>query len=631
MEPLAGYIAAVIACFIVIISICFWNRHRLRPITDPILRLLQSTWKYLLYKDVIRQNNVLGPWTAAELLVSLAYIFVNVFSVLYPRVSLIRMCKQSGTVAFINTIFLYCSHNISFVADVLGVTPRVWRRLHRTVAWMVGVLTTIHMGSGLSQARAPSRTDLIGSFLAFSLIITILATSIHVLRNLTRNLASKLHWLLALIAIAAVYTHVVIKIGNYWMLYIIPICFSAAFLKDVCLFLYNNGIFGIRGWTYASFIRFADNTTRIDVFPGRPVQVHPGQYINLWVPFFGENFWPRFRQYHIQSCEPMPQKQMKLFDLPGGFLSKTPQIKTLRYIQENPPRLAFFTGPYGLSHTYVQYETILAVIYDYGILSVNALLQYIYQCMENRTSKVRRVRLVWQWETVSETFYDIREIKDLETQIIGELEKFSTRTGLDRTLIEYHLGRYVPPVRTGDSRETSKEESEMERLERETREYIVFDKDKDSEGTMAMKEARKHDFDRLQDKIAPLECRIDEYVARRRIMDDVFGWINNTALKRNSENFTLQCSVYRTDVKEAYKSGRAEIVGGAADLMSIFDYEITEHRRRIENDPSEIRGKFLVMVSAPPSVQARARKIVGANLGDVDLKEFQYHAGEMFN
>jgi hypothetical protein len=43
------------------------------------------------------------------------------------------------------------------------------------------------------------------------------------------------------------------------------------------------------------------------------------------------------------------------------------------------------------------------------------------------------------------------------------------------------------------------------------------------------------------------------------------------------------------------KMGRAEIIGGAAELGIIFAEEVASHRKRIAKDSLETRGEMLVM------------------------------------
>ncbi|EED22731.1 conserved hypothetical protein [Talaromyces stipitatus ATCC 10500] len=633
MEPFVGYLVASILCLCVVALIAFRNRNRLMPVAYQILRILQNTWKYLLYTNIVGRHRYLGPWTVAEVLLHLLYISANVLGVVYPPISVRGLTSRAGAVALVNIGFLCCSLNVDFVAEIFGLTPMKWRHLHRAVAWMTGTLTTVHVISAVHQGSTQlGRASYVGSILGFVLILTILIASANPLKWWSGLLASNFHALFALVAITAVYTHIVVETGVSWKIFILPGIFTVTLSRDVWYFLYRNGMLSGKGWTRVSFIRLGDNTTQLCLCPGRPVHVYPGQYIKLWVPFSKHSSWWYFRQYHVQSWEPTAQQQLKLYDLPSGFISKSQ--KKMLYLQESAPHRAFFTGPYGLHHEYTQYETILIIIYDYGILSVYSQLQYIYYCIENRTSKARRLRLVWQWDIIPKTEYSFPEIKALEEKIHAILNEFSQKVGLDPIVLKYHLGIYTPPEKPEDDRilegdlAQKRRHTDRESLESAVREYICDEKS-DPENIQLRKAALRHKINTVEMQIAPLENKIEQYAAQIRILDSVTSWIN-TKLKQKIENSPIECSVYIAQGLETYSSGRAKTIAGTAGVRSIFEMEVQNHRRRIAADAPGTRRNFLLMVSGPPSVQDLVRNLTGENLGDVDLKEFQYIPAHRF-
>lgn len=163
MEPLFGYFAAGIASILVV----FWNRRRLKLLSYHALRYIWNTWKYLLYKQIVRRHRYLGPWTAAGILLHIVYFSANGVGVLYPPLSGSALTTRSGVAALINISFLACSPNVDFLSEIFGVTPKTWRQLHRAVAWMVGPLVTLHFICALRQHSFGqlARASRIGSIL----------------------------------------------------------------------------------------------------------------------------------------------------------------------------------------------------------------------------------------------------------------------------------------------------------------------------------------------------------------------------------------------------------------------------------------------------------------------------------
>jgi hypothetical protein len=346
------------------------------------------------------------------------------------------------------------------------------------------------------------------------------------------QLASKFHLLFALAAIVAVYMHVIAEIGISWKILILPGCFSVVLLRDLWLFLYRNGMLSGQGWTRISLIRLGDNTTQINVYPGRPVHIYPGQYIMLWVPV--RKPWWHFdlQQHHVQSWAFTAQEQLKLFSPAEPTFQA---LEKMPFFEEGALQRAFFTGPYGLRHNPLEYETILVIVHDYGILSLYAQLQYIYQCIEDRTSKARRIHLVWQWDALLSP-ESPSELKVHQATISDVLDKFSKKVGLDRTVIEYHLGTYTPPEKpVQGGKATNPHETETKRLKRAIQEHIL-EQMTDSEDTKRQKAILRHNIDLVHKQIEHSNNIIDQCVPQLGIYYHVKMWMNAT-LKRNIDNF----------------------------------------------------------------------------------------------
>jgi hypothetical protein len=205
------------------------------------------------------------------------------------------------------------------------------------------------------------------------------------------------------------------------------------------------------------------------------------------------------------------------------------------FFEEGALQRAFFTGPYGLRHNPLEYETILVIVHDYGILSLYAQLQYIYQCIEDRTSKARRIHLVWQWDALLSP-ESPSELKVHQATISDVLDKFSKKVGLDRTVIEYHLGTYTPPEKpVQGGKATNPHETETKRLKRAIQEHIL-EQMTDSEDTKRQKAILRHNIDLVHKQIEHSNNIIDQCVPQLGIYYHVKMWMNAT-LKRNIDNF----------------------------------------------------------------------------------------------
>ncbi|KAL2005964.1 hypothetical protein VTN00DRAFT_9618 [Thermoascus crustaceus] len=232
-----------------------------------------------------------------------------------------------------------------------------------------------------------------------------------------------------------------------------------------------------------------------------------------------------------------------------------------------------------------------------------AHIRHLYHCIKGRTSKARRIRIVWQVPSVSKLIYTEAKdkVKGIEADIDEKLKIFSLRVRLPAKLIQYHLGRYTPV-----------DDGEQQQLD----EQVIQNQ--------ALISKLQNEFREFEDKIKPQDTNIERIQSRMRIMNSILCWVNSKFddIKKDCE---LHCTIYQQDKLGTRKVGRAEIIGGSADLNKIFTEEVANHRERIAKDTPETRGEMLVMVSASHQIRDCMRRLVCKDTG-VHLREFEYQS-----
>jgi hypothetical protein len=108
-----------------------------------LLVLLASD--HLTYPLVLRRYRFLGPWSRADVLIQLAYLAINIFSITFGITSFKDAWTRTGTVSVINIILLFFGFHLSFLADLLGVSLSTYRRIHRSVGSMSFLVGLFHM------------------------------------------------------------------------------------------------------------------------------------------------------------------------------------------------------------------------------------------------------------------------------------------------------------------------------------------------------------------------------------------------------------------------------------------------------------------------------------------------------
>lgn len=101
--------------------------------------------QHLTLPFLLRRHRFFGPWSRGSVLLHLFYITVNFFLVFFRHNSLTAACHRAGALALINLIFLLSAIHLSFLADILGITLRSCKRVHRAVGWMTLALQAFHI------------------------------------------------------------------------------------------------------------------------------------------------------------------------------------------------------------------------------------------------------------------------------------------------------------------------------------------------------------------------------------------------------------------------------------------------------------------------------------------------------
>lgn len=363
--------------------------------------------------------------------------------------------------------------------------------------------------------------------------MSILILSLPLLRALVPSIAYRMHRPLSVLALVAIYIHLPpISLFSRICIYIIIALFSTMLLVESTIFIYQNGAFTYGGWTRASIMRLADDSKLITVYPGRRIHVRPGQYIKLWIPFSSPLTWFHFRKFYVQSWEPGKQSQLQLFEPVVGKFSRCLAARVGHFLRESDLRRAFFTGPHGIQEVYVQYETVLVIASELGILSVMPYIKHICYCVKARTSKARRIHLVWQVPgmtklqveqpmkmvlekeaAIDKKIANLSEQKEVQVELSNATGRAGKLLQTPSKLIQYHLSRYVP-----------EHEREQQCLD------IILDAAlhtyQDKSGAEPGVNLRVA-FQDLKREIGHLENEIEWLHNRMRIMNNILCWVNS--------------------------------------------------------------------------------------------------------
>ena len=115
--------------------------------------------RHFTYPYLINRHQLLGPWTRASVLVHISYATVNVFLIFFRVTSLASAGRRAGTLSLINLIFVLAASHLSHLADLLWVSLRNCRRMHRAIGWTVAIIITFHIVVAALSESADSPRD----------------------------------------------------------------------------------------------------------------------------------------------------------------------------------------------------------------------------------------------------------------------------------------------------------------------------------------------------------------------------------------------------------------------------------------------------------------------------------------
>lgn len=258
--------------------------------------------QHIVYPFFLRRYRFLGLWTRASFVCQFIYWTANILYISFRVSSLVDAGTRTGTLALINMIPLYSGLHLSFLADMLGISVRVYSRVHGSVGVLVGALALFHtlvsiLGhSHHSLDSGPRLYGLMVSKKRLTVLIyllkqgvgsmmVLLALSLRFLRRPSYELFLRLHQALAGLAMYSLWRHTS-NGGLSTRIYRYALVGSllARSIVQSGLTLFRNVSYH-QVSEHASLTRVKDSLL-IDIPMVRPWKVRAGQYINIWMPFF---------------------------------------------------------------------------------------------------------------------------------------------------------------------------------------------------------------------------------------------------------------------------------------------------------------------------------------------------------
>lgn len=417
MDPSLFY--AITGAGITAVLLVFQLSRRVhRFLQDSVLIFL---FRHVVYPLCINRHTLVGPWSRGVVLLQAFYWAATLFCSCFQIQSLPEAATRTGILSLINLVPLYLGFQLSFVADILGVSLRLWRHLHGTLGVIAVVLALVHVSislatdRGILQGRKGLYTILVRSVStqarlklivtkAGSSLLTVVVLSIRILRHPSYEIFLRLHQALAFLSLYAIWRH----IHSQKMLprLYITIAVGSFLITSVVqwiMILYRN--FSFRDGCCRALITRRNGAVRINIRLPRPLYLRAGQYINIWIPSI--SFWS-FLQSHPFTIVSWTDGQPMFVDLlvepKSGFTNRLMQYArdssleapSVEDYSASDFRIVWFSGPHGSSTNVGEFGSVLLVATDFGIAAQLPVLKELISGFNRCEVRTRRIHLVWQ-------------------------------------------------------------------------------------------------------------------------------------------------------------------------------------------------------------------------------------------
>lgn len=134
---------------------------------------------------------------------------------------------------------------------------------------------------------------------------------------------------------------------------------------------------------------------QLKVHLAKPLQIEPGQFLNLWMPSVSLGACLQSHPFFVTSWSAEPQRTLDIFVQPRrGMTRDLLRLTRQGAVLEN--RWVVFGGPYGQTLPAGQYEKVVMVADGVVIAAQLPYLQKLIHGYHARQAFSRRIHLIWQ-------------------------------------------------------------------------------------------------------------------------------------------------------------------------------------------------------------------------------------------
>ncbi|KAH7248314.1 hypothetical protein B0J15DRAFT_514405 [Fusarium solani] len=287
-------------------------------------------------------------------------------------------------------VLLYAGPCFSFLADILHIPLRSFKRLHSCAGLLVWLLSIFHTTVLFFTKGTPLLENNKNKWALIAIsAICFLILPLHLFAIfLPYELLSLIHTKLPLLVIYCIWCHLPSEafIPRLYILVSIGVFMLNTVLQTITT-LYRNPFCFL--WSRLSH---QSGVVLVTIYLRKPIKVEPGQYINLWILCSPLSVFQR-HPFTIVSCPTRPQSELTLFIKPRRGLTNS-FLNLVKY--GSTTTIAAFTGPHGRKLPTQEVYYVLLFATDFRIAAVIPYLRVLIDLHHAHKLCINRVHLVWQ-------------------------------------------------------------------------------------------------------------------------------------------------------------------------------------------------------------------------------------------
>ena len=151
MDVLQVYTIALSGFFLVLVV------RKLSSLSEATFVWVQNQFcRHVTYRRILSRHQFVGPWMLSQIIVQVLYYTFNIFVLTFQARSFDKIGSRAGTLIVVNMAPLFFGWQLSFLADLTGLSLSNYLRVHRLFGIGVCLLLPLYIPIAIQSSNGLS-------------------------------------------------------------------------------------------------------------------------------------------------------------------------------------------------------------------------------------------------------------------------------------------------------------------------------------------------------------------------------------------------------------------------------------------------------------------------------------------